>query len=122
MCPCQHVHTVIAFQITICLLLHCSGISIVWCAMGGWIISERKRLRLLHGDLNTFRRVAVVAEMLVVWLDIAAIVYYAVVANILTSLAHLGALILGATLSLISIKRYDGVEYEPSPSTPLMDK
>jgi hypothetical protein len=90
--------------------------------MGGWIISERKRLRLLHGDLNTFRRVAVVAEMLVVWLDIAAIVYYAVVANILTSLAHLGALILGATLSLISIKRYDGVEYEPSPSTPLMDK
>jgi hypothetical protein len=90
--------------------------------MGGWIISERKRLRLLRGDLNSVRRVAVVAEMLVVLLDVTAIIYYAVVANAVTSLAHVCALILGATLSLISIKRYDDVEYEPTPSTPLMNK
>jgi uncharacterized membrane protein len=90
--------------------------------MGGWIISERKRLRRLGEDLNSFRKVAVVAEMFVMLLDIATIVYYAVVASFITTLAHVLSLILGATLSLISIKRYDDVGGEPSPSTPLVEK
>jgi hypothetical protein len=89
--------------------------------MGGWIISERKRLRRLGDDLSSFRKVAVVAEMIVMLLDIAAIVYYAVVAGALTTLAHVLSLILGATLSLLSIKRYDQIETEPSPSTPLVN-
>lgn len=91
--------------------------------MGGWIVSERKRLRRLGDDLNSFRKVAVVAEMLVMLLDVAAIIYYAVVAGVITTLAHVLSLILGATLSLVSIKRYDEVGgVEPSPSTPLVDK
>lgn len=109
-------------------MVSCAGISIVWCAMGGWIVSERKRLRLydtqtLSGDL--FRRFSVVAEMLVVFIDIAIIVYYAFVTSWVTTLAHVLSVVLGATLSLISIKRYDedhGQAMEPAatPATPLM--
>jgi hypothetical protein len=76
----------------------------------------------LGEDLNSFRKAAVVAEMVVILLDIATIIYYAVVANFISTLAHVLSLVMGATLSLISIKRYDEVGDEPSPSTPLMDK
>ena len=34
---------VTVFQILLCLALGCAGISIIWCAMGGWIMSERRR-------------------------------------------------------------------------------
>jgi len=96
--------------------------------MGGWIVSERKRLRLydsqtLGGDL--FRRFSVVAEMIVVFVDISVIVYYAFVTPFYTTVAHVMSLILGATLSLISIKRYDedhgqSLESPMTPATPLM--
>lgn len=127
--PTSRSSIVIAFQIGICLLVYCSGISIVWCAMGGWIVSERKRLRLYDtqtagGDL--FRRFSVPAEMSVVFVDIAVIIYYAFVSPILTTVAHVMSLVLGATLSLISIKRYDEDHGEQigeptaTPATPLM--
>lgn len=97
--------------------------------MCGWIVSERKRLRLYdtqtrQGDL--FRRFSVVAEMFVVFVDIAVVCYYAFVTPFLTTVAHVLSIILGATLSLISIKRYDedhGQSMEPAatPSTPLMN-
>lgn len=122
-------HVVILFQICICLWVHCAGISIVWCAMAGWIVSERKRLRIYDaqthaGDL--FRRFSLVAEMFVVFCDIAVIGYYAVVSPFLTTLAHILSIVLGATLSLISIKRYDEDHGEAmrqsvtTPATPLM--
>lgn len=95
--------------------------------MGGWIVSERKRLRLYPETAsgNFFRKFSVVAEMGVVFVDIGVIIYYAVVSNFLTTLAHVLALVLGAALSLVSIKRYDedgGLIMEPpaTPVTPLM--
>ena len=120
------VFIVFLFQIGLCLLVHCYGISLVWCAMGGWIVSERKRLRgrLQNGDLSAFRSSAVGVEMSVVLMDISAIVYYAFVSPFITTVAHVCALILGATLSLTSIRLYDedhGIS-EATPSTPLVDK
>lgn len=119
--------TVIVFQILVCLWVYCSGISIVWCAMGGWIVSERKRLRLYDPQTpgeHLFRRFSVVAEMFVVFIDISIIVYYAFVTPWYTTIAHVMSLVLGATLSLISIKRYDedhGQSMESAtPATPLM--
>lgn len=100
----------------------------MWCAMGGWIVSERKRLRV-HDPTATgadlFRRFSVVAEAFVVMVDIVAIIYYAFVSPFLTTVAHVLSLILGATLSLISIKRYDqdhgqSMESPTTPVTPLM--
>jgi hypothetical protein len=35
---------VITFQIGLCLMLGCSGISIIWCAMASLIMSERRRV------------------------------------------------------------------------------
>lgn len=96
--------------------------------MGGWIVSERKRLRgrLMadDGDLSAFRRAAVVVEMTVVLLDIVVIVYYAIVSSWITTVAHVCALVLGATLSLMSIRLYDEDHGIPgdTPSTPLVDK
>ena len=34
---------VIGFQLVLCLALGCSGVSIIWCAMCGWIMSERRQ-------------------------------------------------------------------------------
>jgi len=34
---------VLLFQICLCLVVGCVGISIIWCAMGGWIMSDRRR-------------------------------------------------------------------------------
>jgi hypothetical protein len=98
--------------------------------MGGWIVSERKRLRV-HDPTRTatgadmFRRFSVTAEIFVVMIDIVAIFYYAFVTYFLTTVAHVLSLILGATLSLISIKRYDqdhgqSMESPTTPITPLM--
>lgn len=39
---------VIIFQISLCLILGCSGISIVWCAVGGWLMQERRSLVDAH--------------------------------------------------------------------------
>jgi uncharacterized membrane protein len=108
--------------------LSCTGISIVWCAMGGWIVSERKRLRVhdpTASGSDLFRRFSVTAEIFVVMIDIGTIIYYAFVTYFLTTVAHVLSLILGATLSLISIKRYDqdrgqSMESPTTPITPLM--
>eukprot|EP00980_Cylindrotheca_fusiformis_P026285 scaffold15718_cov126-Cylindrotheca_fusiformis.AAC.3 len=34
--------SVVAFQVVLCLILGCSGISIIWCAMAGWMISQQR--------------------------------------------------------------------------------
>ena len=39
---------VIFFQIALCLWLGCSGVSIIWCAMCGWIMSERRKVQQQH--------------------------------------------------------------------------
>jgi hypothetical protein len=145
---------VFTFQIVLCLALACSGISIVWCAMLGWTISEEGRTVLTkqqvvsirndgnetHSDrvggmdmaseddsrisLTSLMRDRHIAESStlhvpsivatkqartgllcsVVLVDIASIVYYGVVAEPITTVAHVCAIILGALLSLLSFK------------------
>jgi hypothetical protein len=98
-------------QLTLGLTLGgCSGISIIWCAMGGWIMSERRRV--LDGQDETEELPPSVQRvmkggLMVILFDTAAIIYYAVVAEPITSVAHFCALIVGAVLSKISIKLYD---------------
>jgi hypothetical protein len=33
---------VVAFQLVLCLIVGCMGISIIWCALAGWILCERR--------------------------------------------------------------------------------
>mmetsp|Transcript_16495 Transcript_16495/g.27944 ORF Transcript_16495/g.27944 Transcript_16495/m.27944 type:complete len:192 (+) Transcript_16495:55-630(+) len=118
---------VVVFQIGLCLVVGCMGISIVWCAMGGWIISERRRLQESRDEeLNRLRENSLAIERFVVVLNVIALLYYAVKLEALTTVAHVCALVLGAILSVISIKLFDEVETPvqieaTTPSTPLVD-
>lgn len=105
----KSILAVIIFQLSLCLLVHCSGVSIIWCAMGGWIISERKRLRKQSRDveLSRARDASIKFEYVVMLADVGAIIYYGVVADAISTVAHVCALILGAALSLMSIRMYD---------------
>jgi hypothetical protein len=101
---------VVLFQISLCLALGCSGISIIWCAMGGWTMSERRRVV----DTNTMDeesprslKLLINLGQVVILVDSAVIVYYAVVEEMITTAAHICALILGAVLSLASKRLYD---------------
>ena len=104
------------------------GISIVWCGMCGWIISERRRLEESSDDMELarLRRQSLTAERCVIVLNVAAIGYYWLRLPFLTTIAHLCSLILGAILSSVSIKLYDEGSSEDmvettTPSTPLME-
>jgi hypothetical protein len=101
-------------------MFQCAGISIIWCAMGGWIVSERKRLKStidVHiGDnsqddqqavMTKWKRVANTLELMVILLDIGVIIYYAATSPAITTSAHVCAIVLGAILSLISIRLCD---------------
>jgi len=101
----------------------------MWCAMGGWVISERKRLKETSDqELSRWRATSINMETLVVLLDVGVIMYYAIEAEVITTVAHICAVILGATLSLLSIRLLDDVENSNAiesvcaPSTSLLDK
>jgi hypothetical protein len=115
---------VVLFQISLCLALGCSGISIIWCAMGGWTMSERRRVvetNTMDEDEEPSRSLKLVIKLgqVVILVDSAVIVYYAVVEEVITTVAHICALILGAVLSLTSIRLYDDPTAAGGPQQPL---
>jgi hypothetical protein len=125
----------VAFQIGLCLGLQCSGISIVWCAMAGWMVraivrrqngpSTNNNSTTAHG--NAFLRLfggccscelwnnnidslnngndycGKLVVQLALFSDAAGIVYYAVTAEAITTVAHVCALVMGATLYSLSV-------------------
>jgi hypothetical protein len=106
---------VVVFQVILCLLVGCSGVSIIWCAMGGWSMSERRRVVELTTDTNTedgarddsTLRLAdrlIYFGKVVILFDTTVIIYYMVVSPAITTVAHLCALVLGAVLSEMSLR------------------
>lgn len=77
--------TVLAFQVVLCLILFCSGVSIVWNAVAGFSLGVYRR----RGGGT---RRALVFQWVVV---LATDIYYALTAGYLTSIAHLCAIVLG---------------------------
>jgi hypothetical protein len=128
---------VVAFQVVLCLAVGCSGVSIIWCAICGWIMSRHKRLtdarsavgvepeeeepaRLqLHTKFDKM-------EKMVVLLDVAVIIYYAVTLPFISTVAHICALVLGAVLFSVSETESNrqiigGSEHSaPQPNQPLL--
>ena len=94
---------VCGFQISLCWWLGCAGISIIWCALAGWLVNERKR----HERPGDAGQAAVGRRALDVWEDVTltvvlgVLVYYATVAPVITTVAHVCALTLGTLLSRI---------------------
>ena len=100
--------------------------------MGGWIVSERKRLRDATLELGVrdtrqddqqaaaMKKRKLTAnrlELMVILFDIGAIVDYATKSPASTTLAHICAIVLGAILSLISIRLFDASPIDTTMAT-----
>jgi hypothetical protein len=101
----------VIFQISLCLLLQCSGISIVWCGIAGWMLTE-----LLQREYRSSSSI-LVAMLLC---DACGIFYYAVTAEAITTVAHICAVILGSLLRCGCIHR-NSVVPPPEEGATLMD-
>ena len=102
---------VIVFQISLCFIVGCMGISIIWCAMAVWMASKRQQFKQrdeANLAIGTYQWTDV--ELFIVVIDTGAIFYYGFMAQPITTFAHLCALILGAILSMISITMFDLAE------------
>lgn len=99
---------VVAFQITLCLILGCSGISIIWCAQAGWIVHHR--YHQTHSQAHRIPK----AEIGVVVVDVLAILYYATTTEAITTVAHFCAIMLGSLLSFLVTRKIplDQTEYQ----------
>jgi uncharacterized iron-regulated membrane protein len=92
------------FQIVLCLLLGCAGISIVWCAVAGWLMNERQEEEEdpVSNDSATAhspsRGLRPVEDVLLTGV-LAVLIYYGGTAPPITTGAHFCALVLGALLS-----------------------
>ena len=124
MCALASLIFVVIFQIGLCLGVACSGVSIIWCSMGGWIMSERRYIleesstaggegnataATSTDNISSSNRSMVVEGLkyfgkFVIFCDTIVIIYYAVVSERITTVAHICALVLGAILSEITLK------------------
>mmetsp|Transcript_8987 Transcript_8987/g.13274 ORF Transcript_8987/g.13274 Transcript_8987/m.13274 type:complete len:199 (+) Transcript_8987:203-799(+) len=94
---------VIVFQIGLCLLLGCSGVSIIWACILGWMLNETGEFSFVHNANATASKPAIVVLAMI--LNGSAIVYYAIYFPIVTTVAHILAVLLGAAISLRMMRR-----------------
>jgi hypothetical protein len=85
-----------AFQIGLCLGVHCSGISIIWCAVAGWMIGCCLVRQKINNSKHTF------FLTIPLLLDAMGIVFYAFTAEGITTVAHVCAIALGIIMYWIS--------------------
>ena len=91
---------VVLFQVALCLVLGCAGISIIWCALLGYMLYEVGWISLSSIDNNVnevegdaLYTIAVPIAMLLCSLGV---IYYAIYSPIITTIAHILAIILGS--------------------------
>ncbi len=84
---------VVVFQIVLCLVVGCSGISIIWCACLGW---QYRQLPLWLGIL-----------------DGLLLLYYAVTAEWITTVAHACAIVMGQGLYTLSLYAEESLQQRP---------
>ncbi|GKY94267.1 hypothetical protein MPSEU_000392500 [Mayamaea pseudoterrestris] len=114
-CAIKSFALVVCFQILLCLLVGCSGISIIWCACAGWMIRRMK----LHGQSNEYTALAaasdtvdatarthrcdtqwliLASQRITLGIDALAVMYYFCTTELITTIAHVCAVILGMML------------------------
>jgi hypothetical protein len=109
---------VAAYQINLCLIVGCSGISIIWSACAGWILGEGRRRACMLGVYGSSatetssspwnRHITLLVwERVMLAADVLVIIYYACVTEAITTVAHLCAILMGFLLSLASIRIFD---------------
>ena len=72
-----------AFQLGLCYVIGCTGVSIIWCACAG------------GGALDQHRGVRLIAFRVVSAAVVGALLFYAMVAEAITDIAHVCALTMG---------------------------
>ena len=110
-----------AFQIGLCIMVKCAGISIIWCAMAAWIWMDCYymffRVRssppsslstpLLNDNISVdklFRKIQY-HQIIILLIDFMALVYYAIVMEPITTVAHILAFtVLGLPLHSMTEK------------------
>jgi hypothetical protein len=100
-CSAVSLLFVVAFQVVLCLIVGCSGISIIWCAQAGWIVHQRYHYRKHFQSREALPPI----EIIVLLVDVLAILYYAVTMEAITTVAHGCALVLGSLISLLVTMR-----------------
>eukprot|EP00804_Cyclotella_cryptica_P022168 CCRYP_011616-RA/>CCRYP_011616-RA protein AED:0.40 eAED:0.40 QI:328/1/1/1/0/0/2/314/230 len=119
------------FQVSLCLVVCCVGVSIIWCAILGWMImlrsitlnytkhytnvSETTKSHQQSGNEssleelcnNQLRRedTADQVAIFVIGADCVVVLYYALIAEPITTFAHVCAVVLGIVLWSV-FKRY----------------
>ena len=98
------------FQVALCLIVCCVGVSVIWCAILGWILIFGRRdnnLKINFDEsLNVIARQRTEDECgmevirVVICANSIAIFYYALVADTITSVAHCCAALMGAILQI----------------------
>jgi hypothetical protein len=122
---------VAAYQINLCLFVGCSGISIIWCAIAGWILGEGRRRACMPGGSESRAMEAspwnryislLVWERVMLAANVIVIIYYACVTEAITTVAHLCAILMGVLLSLASIRIFDPDYFGRGSQTQLSDQ
>ena len=90
----------VVFQVGLCWALHCSGISIVWCAAAGWMLCGMGTALPLYACSGNW------CFWVPLTLDGVGIIFYAVTSEFITTIAHACAVIMGATLYLLASLSY----------------
>lgn len=103
------------FQVVLCLIVGCYGVSIVWSALCGFsvyiiywnfnsadVINRKTRLLLIRLSLSSSALFSTALWM-----------YYAVTSEIITTVAHLCAILLGVTLAFFFDLFCQSPEYKP---------
>lgn len=110
------------FQIVLCLLLECVGISIVWNAMMGLLITYFQLTNLFKHKkvINWFRskaptyRIYLIACILSWVMGFGVDIYYLIIETFITTLAHFLAIILGLVTGYLSKKISFEIEKQDS--------
>lgn len=107
------------FQVGLCFIVGCSGISIIWCACLGWELHQRRRCKVTDDDeenatsgLRTFIQKNPISSV-VFALDSVGILYYFFTTELITTIAHGCAIVLGALLSSLSFRSQPSTEDHP---------
>ena len=111
-----------------CLLVHCTGISIVWSSFVGFSATVYFYLEStnIDSDMKSTVKILLLASTL---FAIALWIYYAVVADALTSVAHFAAVLLGGLIGYcyqVSLRNNNNIQHDeillPSNATTEDDK
>ena len=90
----------IAFQLCLCIfVVDCVGVSIIWCATFGWLLMCINTANQSKAILdNAHKHSTPTIARVVAFLDCGTILFYAITLGIITTIAHILAVLMGVLL------------------------